>query len=116
MLFRHLLEIFEIRSRLTFTRWHEVAVGTFEIGFLADLDEHVFRRANVFLPLGILFRVATVALQYGPGPGECIVDQRDLVLQDFWSGLAVEDALLDDRLVVDVGGHSGGIERAGTPS
>jgi hypothetical protein len=41
-----------------------------------------------------------------------MVDQSDLVVQEFWVGLIEKDALLHDRLIVLVRRHAGRIERA----
>src|SRR5256884_9959739 len=56
--------------------------------------------------------IAPIGFQNRPRPRESVVDQRDLVVQEFWIGLVEVDALLDDRVVIGMDRHAGRVERA----
>src|SRR5438105_5968669 len=86
-------EIARVRRRLILAGRHQVAVGTQEIEFLADDDVIVVFATLEFVPQDIA--LAVEGLHYHPGPGQRIVDCRDLVAQDVATGLVEGDAFLD---------------------
>src|SRR6266478_3588258 len=74
------LEIPQIRRRLILQGWHQVAICTEEIVFLADDDVTVVLGAVVFEPDHVT--VAAIALVHGPWSRQCMVDGGDVVVQD----------------------------------
>src|SRR5438067_2288330 len=91
-----LSEMPEIRWRLALAGWHQLVVSAQVIEFLADED--IGRRpcTVLFGPIRELGAIASIGFQDRPRPCESVVDQRNLVVQEFWIGLVEIDALLDD--------------------
>src|SRR5438876_892176 len=96
-------EISQVRRRLVLVNWHQVAIGTSEVSFLADDDVVVVLGAKIFGPDRIA--LAIVVPRHCPGADQRIIDRRDLVMQEVAVGLVEVESLLDDRPVVVV--HQG---------
>src|SRR5580692_6271522 len=95
-----LSEISQIRRRLILAGRHQIAVAAQEIVFLTNDDVIVVFRAVVLVPP--IIGDAQIRLGYRPRPGECMVDDRDLVVHHVLVGFVEIDTLLNDRLIVGV--------------
>src|SRR5262245_9654543 len=72
------IEIAQVRRALIFSGRHQKTVGAEEIIVPADDDVIVVLAALVLVPDDLAF-LADIALRYGPGAHEGMVDGRDLV-------------------------------------
>ena len=80
---------------------------------MADLDI-VVGLARVLDPERLVR--SPVAPRHRPGTSQCMVDGRDLVVEQMvWIGLVEVDPFLDGRLVVAVQGQAAAVERAWSP-
>src|SRR5215467_8107045 len=95
-----LLEVFKVGRLLALAHRHQQTVAGDDIIFVADADVAIVLRADVFGPERPRTSIAPVATRDGPGPGQCVVDRRDLVVQDVRVGLVRIEALLDRLAIV----------------
>src|SRR4029453_7234503 len=93
------VEIAQIRWRLILLGRHQEAVGTEEIVLLADDDMNVVFGADVLAPPDrSLGGDAAIVLDDGPGTRQCIVEHRDLVVQNVGISLVEINPFLDHGL------------------
>src|SRR5262249_20671038 len=98
---RPFLEISQIWRRLILADRHQHAVAAHEITLSADGDHGIGLDAGALRRARPRIGVARIPLVHGPRPGQCVVDHRDLVMQEVRIGLVEVDALLEDRLVIE---------------
>jgi hypothetical protein len=93
-----LLEVPQVRLRLSLADRHEQAIGADDVIFLADLDVLVVVDAIVLEP----DRLAATLIASGdrPGPRQGMVEGGDLGLQDVQIGAIEIVALLERRLII----------------
>src|SRR5262249_1413990 len=102
---RRPLEVSQVRRRLILLDRHQETVGAHHVVLLADEDLLVALMACVLGPERVLAR--PVFPRHPPGPGERVIDHRDVGAQHVGIGLVEIDALLDDGLVVLVQRNAG---------
>src|SRR6202023_1704527 len=107
-----LLEIPRVGRLLALARGHQQAVGAQEIVLLADGHVAVAFRADEFGPIGPRVGIADIGPGHRPRPRQGMIKHRDLVVHEALVGLVERDALLEDRLVVMVQRHAGGVVMA----
>src|SRR5215813_11993857 len=95
-----LLEVFKVGRLLALAHRHQQTVAGDDIIFVAYADVAIVLRADVFGPDRPRISIAPIAARDGPGPGQRVVDRRDLVVQDVRVGLVRIEALPDDRLAI----------------
>src|SRR5712671_146888 len=104
-----LVEIPQIRRPLIFFGGHQEAVDAQDIHFLADADQIRSFDTTGLPPLWTRICAVHVPLVHGPGTRQCMVDHGDYVVDDFGIGLIEVDALLENRLIVEVKGKAAGV-------
>src|SRR5215472_13460746 len=95
-----LLEISQIGGRLVLLLRHQHALGAEVVALVADRDVALSVGADIFAPFRPRPAGAAEALGDRPGPGQRMVDHRDLVAQNVAVGAVEIEELLDDALVV----------------
>src|SRR5258705_11721576 len=101
------IEITQVRRRLALAARHQEAIGAQVVDLAADPDQRGPLDAIGLDPVEMRLRLAQISLVDGPRPRQRIVDHGDLVMQDIRIGLVEIDALLEDRLVVEVQRQAG---------
>src|SRR5262249_442536 len=111
-LFRRLREKPPVGRGLAPLHRPQAAILAQVVGILADLDHRVVFRAERSLPHRPRPRIAPRLLGHRPGPRQCIVDDRHVVVEEVGIGLVEVDPLLDDGLVVVVERKTGAVVNA----
>src|SRR5215471_213954 len=102
MLLLRRLEIPQVRRVLAFQHWHQPAVGADEIGFLADSGPGITLGADEFSPDRLRIGISAQIPDHRPWPGQRMIDDGDLIVQDVLVSLVEREAFLEHRFVVMV--------------
>ena len=96
------LEITQIGRRLILLGRHQEPIPAQEIVFLADDNLGVVLGIVKLGPCRTKIRIVHVSFVHSPGLRQSMVNRRDFVMKDIRFCLVAVDALLEDRLIVDV--------------
>src|ERR1700719_2516101 len=100
--------------RLVLLGRHQKPVPAQEIVFLANGNLPVALGDVIFWPVRTRIGVAHIFFIHGPRTRQSMIDRGDFVVKDIWIGLVAVDALLEDRLIVEVQRQAGFIVSAGS--
>src|SRR5215813_5564948 len=107
-----LLEVSQVRRWLVLADRHQEAIRALEVPVLADDDVVVSLVAKIFRPQRLVLTI--VVPRHRPGPGQRVVDGRDLRMKKIRLLRFAVDSFLDHGPVVLMHRQTVGIEEAWT--
>ena len=115
-LVRRFLEVSQVGGRLVLLGRHQETIRAQHISLLADYDMIVVLGTIVIAPeRSFLVWFATVCFVDGPRTRQCMVDYRDIVMEDIRIGFVQVNSLLDDGLIVLVQQGTAAVKSARPP-